>query len=230
MELTPRERLASILELECVALLKSHGFKFAPSSSQFTRKVNSIKQIVRFQGGKWNYADVNADYELSCYCTASEYPKWYLQHYNTDQSNHHQCKVNEHLPQLTLSYLHNWNSETQVHRRYDLINFPTEQISNSIVTNITENMLPYLNQISTYTGIGSVAAHPLDSFDFFMMDNNVELAEKKLQETIRRISEIKDEVLNSTDEFKKNSIANTIQMINKRIEVFFPENLTFAKT
>lgn len=224
MELKPRERLTNLLELEFIDLLKSNGFKFAASSSQFTRKVNGIKQIVRFVGGKWNFSDVNADYMLDCYCTAPEFPKWYLRHYNTDQSNHHQQNVNEHLPNLKLNYLSNWNHETQVHKKYDLINFPAEQISNNMVTNFKECMLPYLNQISTYSGIGSVAAHPLDSFDFYMMDNNVALAKEKLQVAIQKISDLKGDELNEADDFSKKSMANLIQMTNKRIEAFFPEN------
>lgn len=223
MELKPRERLTKILELECVALLKNHGFKFAASSSHFTRKVNGIKQTINFKGGKWNYGDVNADYKLHCYCTAAEYPKWYLQHYNTDQSNHFQQKVGEGGPQLKLSYEKNWNHETQELRRYDLINFPMEQISNSMVANMNDCILPYLDQLSTYSGIASVAAIPLDAFDFYMMDNNLELAKEKMQEAIRWISEATTDASSLNNDFTKKFITNAIKMANKRIEVFFPE-------
>jgi hypothetical protein len=223
MELKPREILTKILDLECANLLKLNGFTFFEASSQFKRKLNKIDQMIYFEGNRWNRSNTCVNYKMRELIYAPEYPKWYLHQYNTLTSNHHQVMVSKCLPAIKRDYLNNWNDEAQVHGEYDLIHFPFYQISESLYKNLEECIIPYLNQMSTYSGIASLAVDPLDSFDFYMMGNQVDSAKKMLLLRIKTLVELKIDELDLNNEFVKNFLANVISMVNIRIDLFFPD-------
>ena len=235
--MTPRERLTEILNLKTTAFLEKEGFKFSPTTSKFSRTINKIKQIVYFDGNRWNHADVAADYRLLCGLEIKYYPIWYLENYNTDQSTHPQGKVDLKTigqPSPSEGYSENWDESAQISKKYNLIKFSKEEISESIYNNVKDSIVPYLDDCSTFTGIAHKAKFQLDKFDYFMMDKNTDCAKAVLLEIKEKIDTIKIEELDFNDQFRISWLENTANQINIRINRFFPEfeqvNLILKKT
>ncbi|MEO0330791.1 MAG: hypothetical protein AAF223_03760 [Bacteroidota bacterium] len=191
--MTPRERLTEILAKRITDFLQEEGFKFNANKSQFTKNINEIKQIIYFEGSKWNYANAVADYQLLCRIEIKKFPYCYLRIYKTNQATHHQTKITEksiHRPIPSEGYHDNWDNNGQSNRKYELTEFSSVVVEESMYKNLKECILPYLKTCSTYTGIAEQAKHPLDKFDFYMMDNNSKTGESVLKqalETIRKI-------------------------------------------
>jgi len=225
--MTPRERLTEILNLKTTQLLEIEGFKFNPSKSQFTRTVNRIKQIIYFEGSKWNYSDAVADYRLLCRFEIKDFPKWYLENYKTDQATHHQGKVTNKsvsAPSPFEPYNQNWDNSTQASTgRYDFVKYPKEEISESIFYNVKVCILPHLNHCSNYSGIADKAKVPLDKFDFYMMDGNIDVAKSILLDLKAQIDEVDINSIDVNDTFQLKWLKNTFNMYNIRVETFFPD-------
>lgn len=224
--MTPRERLTEILKKRILGYLENEGFKFNPNNSQFTRTRNQIKQIIYFEGSKWNYADAVADYKLLYRLEIKKFPNWYLDNYETSQATHHQTKVSTksvHQPSPSEGYTEKWNDYGQINGRYDLVKFSTTEVEENIYENISKCILPYLNDCSDYSGIADKAKHPLDKFDFYMMDSNVTKAKTVLNEALDKIRNINLEEFDWKDDFRRESLKNTLNMLNIRIDKFFPE-------
>jgi hypothetical protein len=225
--MTPRERLTEILSLSTTQLLEDEGFKFTSKNSQYIRTVNRIKQIIYFEGSKWNYADAVTDYRLLCRIEIKDFPTWYIENYKTNQATHHQTKVTPksiHSPSPSEPYNENWDKRAQASTlRYDLLNYTSEEVSESILHNIKECILPHLNDCSTYTGIADKAKMPLDKFDFYMMDKNLESAKAILMDLKSKIDNLDISSIDISDDFRLNSLKNTFNLYNIRIERFFPE-------
>jgi hypothetical protein len=224
--MTPRERLTHILRLQTIDFLNTKGFLFIDSKSQFNRTVNKIRHIIYFEGNKWNNSDTSADYRLLCKLEIKEYPKWYIETYQTDQATHHQGRIDKKTisqPSPSKNYKVNWDAHTQINGKYDLLKYSELEIKENIFKNITNSILPYLEICSTYSGIAEYSLEPLDSFDYYMMDNNKSKALEILEGLIIKIKNLDKSKLNLDDEFVQKSVENTLNMTNLRIQKFFPD-------
>ena len=224
--MTPRERLNEILNARVTDFLEKEGFKFNANKSQYTKTINKIKQIIYFEGSKWNYADAVADYQLHCRLEIKLFPKWYIENYNTNQATHHQRKITPksiHQPSPSKRYTDNWDDFGQINGKYDLVKFSKNEIEENVFVNIKKCILPYLQESSTYSGIAEKAIIPLDSFDFYMMDNKTVEAKKILEKLILKIKSMNVKELDASDDFSRKSLENTVNMLNIRINHFFPE-------
>ena len=224
--MTSKERLNQILGKKVFGLLTAEGFKLKSAKSTFIRKENDTIQLIQFVASNNNHKGQIEKYSLSARIQTPEYPKWYLETYNTTQSIHHQTKINEKMigaPNSKIGYKENWDTKGQSGFGYDLLGFEMEIVSDSILNNIENCILPYFEQLNSYCKIAKYALRPLDSFDYYIMSGEHEYAKSKLLEFINNIESSTSDLDALGEDFKIRQYENSIEMINMRIDLFFPK-------
>ncbi len=210
--MTPKERLDEILQLGVLELLTDNKFRYVESKKHFWKKDKKIKHYIRFVGNRWNYSDSVADFSMDTFSETPDYPKWLEQNLG-DISNYQSGQiVGTHIPQLKLRYKENWDKSCQETGRYDLLKYDKTEIKNSIMTNLNNCILPYLENLSDYLKIADNLSIPFQSFDFYMMADEKEKAHRKLLDFKVGLEENKEELV--TDEFHR----HWAKMVNLRIE------------
>lgn len=190
-DLAPKERIQKLLEEYIVEELSGLGFKFNKSQFTFTRKVDHFQQEIYLPRGKWNRKGVNVYFRVMYGVTSSKYKKWHTSTYGIpalgngvsggDSTNNKE-----------------WESRYCKLGEYDLQKYDNPDLMQDLLSNIKNIAIPFLEERSDwgraakglltdgYTGLIAKI------FDFYILDDKLEIAQKTLQEVKLKFEAMED--------------------------------------
>lgn len=141
-DLTPKDRIQTIIENKVYSILKDDGYRFIKSSISLKKDIENFTYEIWFSRNHRNFGDEVCAFEVYAMIYVKNYYKWHKMQYGTKPiSNLLVSKLDSNIP--------NWDYHS-FDLGYDLAIQDNEEIVESVIQNINNAVIPFFDKVRNY--------------------------------------------------------------------------------